>query len=338
MHSIRPFFVVMKGASLDISMGTKHYDLPGMQSPRTQTSRNSLCRLPDELGLQIIMSLNVVDIQLLKRTCRHLMRLCGDYTLDSKYATSDSTGLKDYRRLMTIENMQLSEILRRDKVCSGCKGLRADPKRYHDAWHKAERMIWCSGCRCWHPAFLYSWSERDKPFNTRVCIGRQGRIRLCEHETFSWADMQQTKDGLKCRVHCRRGGHKTAAPALMQGRLQHIKSPSAARWLDMLDPRSYLSSQDELTRGIMWCDDPDCPTSSRGRARHDIFYGKFDDEAPKIWHAPLASDERWSPRDKKPKSRRFDPNPPKVLQRKERNGGGFYLDPRSRQVDQATRR
>jgi hypothetical protein len=381
---------------------------------RPKVALNWLCQLPDEIGLQIIVNLTVVDIQVLKQTCRHLMRLCRDPTLEIKYTLYDSAHLEDYLRLRYAETAQLRQTLRRGHLCDGCKALREDPERDFRAWENAQRMLWCSACRCFHPALLYSYRERSKAPTIRVCIGLQGRVRLCRHKTFSWVDLQrfpmvacahddhlveqpptssmgaysyqapryalqpfakhQDKqhqseieivtrtfvsapgkgesdasatltaavranqmyrcphtaasaksqllklapaefraverlpfwdwpklgytitrktvgavsprmgtETMFCNVDCCNmtassrtlASHGAAAAlelSLISQTTLKVSSPCSPAWLDALDPKSYLSSKDELTRGIMWCDDPDCPTSFRSIGRHNIFY------------------------------------------------------------------
>ncbi|KAK8855316.1 F-box domain cyclin [Apiospora arundinis] len=58
-------------------------------------------------------------------------------------------------------------------------------------------------------------------------------------------------------------------------------SPVDPAWLDALDPQSYLSDNDELTRGLMWCRDPSCGITRLGRARYFLFHQQdwpYDEE------------------------------------------------------------
>ncbi|KAK6834823.1 hypothetical protein PG987_009517 [Apiospora arundinis] len=56
-------------------------------------------------------------------------------------------------------------------------------------------------------------------------------------------------------------------------------------WLVALDPDSYLSDSDELTRGLMWCRDPTCAITKGGRGLCVIF-NQYDLPHPKM---PLSS-------------------------------------------------
>src|SRR5512140_1183769 len=49
----------------------------------------------------------------------------------------------------------------------------------------------CSGCDEDHAAGYFSRTQQYQPAATRLCIGRQGFIRLCEHKTVHWNDVEQ---------------------------------------------------------------------------------------------------------------------------------------------------
>jgi hypothetical protein len=44
----------------------------------------------------------------------------------------------------------------------------------------------CSGCRVDHPVGLFSAAQRRVPSRKRVCIGREGFVRLCDHKVVTW--------------------------------------------------------------------------------------------------------------------------------------------------------
>ncbi|KAK1502735.1 hypothetical protein CABS01_09346 [Colletotrichum abscissum] len=47
-------------------------------------------------------------------------------------------------------------------------------------------------CRRDHPSSLFSAKQRQEEPNKRICIGREGHIRLCEHRTFGWDEFVHT--------------------------------------------------------------------------------------------------------------------------------------------------
>ncbi|KAI1865583.1 hypothetical protein JX265_007906 [Neoarthrinium moseri] len=387
---------------------------------RSEARENHLCRLPDEILLRIMQSLGVVDVEVLKRTCQQFMRLSLDSTLDEKYEEHEEYGgAWDPYRLDLYAAKQLRKALRRDMRCNGCRSLQEDQTRYESALRNAYRMLWCGGCRCWHPAFLYSLVEREKAPKMRACIGLQGHVRLCQHHEVFWDDLGLYASSIPRKISCEYEDHKSDQTAirtnrsysqlmppnvlvkrgyrdihirfdvhvgsasfgsadgkdvssqrdaiasavasqvrrnaifvcphmadresyftkLLPDRLQpqsgpgqslqrksqdfiHISqgverrdlsvaaacnvpgcctahfsvltldaanqsvqeislisttiigghSPCSPGWLDALDPKSYISKKDKLTRGIMWCPDPACATNFRGMSRHDLFY------------------------------------------------------------------
>ncbi|KAK7967227.1 uncharacterized protein PG986_001504 [Apiospora aurea] len=64
--------------------------------------------------------------------------------------------------------------------------LRRDPAAYQRALRRVYQTMLCSGCKAYHPVFLFSPVERQKGPSRRVCIGRQGHIRLCQHKMVEW--------------------------------------------------------------------------------------------------------------------------------------------------------
>lgn len=59
-------------------------------------------------------------------------------------------------------------------------------------YHKTRlrRPLYCSGCARNHPLILFSIHQRSKCDNERLCIGREGYIRLCVHKTIAWSDVE----------------------------------------------------------------------------------------------------------------------------------------------------
>lgn len=75
-------------------------------------------------------------------------------------------------------------------MCDDCAELRRDPPSTNTLSTAIYTPAICSGCKTAHLAFLFSHLERQKR-DQRVCIGRQGHIRLCAHRKISYADVTQ---------------------------------------------------------------------------------------------------------------------------------------------------
>lgn len=94
---------------------------------------------------------------------------------------------------------QLEEIrtrLRRDALCITCQenhrlrpGARFDV--YRGRFSPEDTFLHCSGCQDNHPKSMFSTMHQNMGSQgTRICIGREGHIRLCEHEVITWADVE----------------------------------------------------------------------------------------------------------------------------------------------------
>jgi hypothetical protein len=88
---------------------------------------------------------------------------------------------------------ELQSLLRKDIYCQPC--LRAIAMEDLTAWrdyHKVRLQLplYCSGCAMNHPTILFSICQRSKDDDQRICIGREGYVRICPHKTFSWSDVE----------------------------------------------------------------------------------------------------------------------------------------------------
>ncbi|KAM7212141.1 hypothetical protein V8F06_012466 [Rhypophila decipiens] len=87
----------------------------------------------------------------------------------------------------------LLQLLARDrgKRCDSCHDYQQSG-RAEEILSRFSRRVWCSGCKEEHALILFSATQRCMPEHTRICIGREGRIRLCSHEAVSWEDIHRT--------------------------------------------------------------------------------------------------------------------------------------------------
>ncbi|KAK8058521.1 hypothetical protein PG994_008969 [Apiospora phragmitis] len=210
-----------------------------------EASQNFFLKLPDEIILRILHIIpDKISILVLRQTCRQFKRLCEDATLKYKLPILLSTApfiasfhqcgiwplkdeickpdptekvfwLPDFANEKALEYCQL---LWRDQMCSDCADLRQDPAVHERAVHRIYESMVCSGCKAYHPAFLFSRIERQKIPSRRVCIGRQGYISLCQHKAINWQRLErrgsstrcEAKHALECQT-CRRAGTNVIA-------------------------------------------------------------------------------------------------------------------------------
>jgi hypothetical protein len=87
---------------------------------------------------------------------------------------------------------QLRSLLARDisRYCNDCRAAR-----HSRSWQKrADRLttetLHCSGCRIDHPRAVFSACQRQSPHSaSRVCIGHEGFVRVCQHRVIIWDEI-----------------------------------------------------------------------------------------------------------------------------------------------------
>ncbi|PVI08513.1 hypothetical protein DM02DRAFT_722736 [Periconia macrospinosa] len=143
---------------------------------------------------------------------------------------------------------QLRRLLQRDGRCDNCKAWNDDYQRHTFDYCKFEAPIIvntpckprlkCYGCYDQHDIYEFSLEEKMAKKHTRVCLGRQGTVQLCEHVQIPWAriethiktfwyqehhsDWQTWLDEFK--IECKHSSHDTRctpseAPTWPQARL-----------------------------------------------------------------------------------------------------------------------
>jgi hypothetical protein len=98
-------------------------------------------------------------------------------------------------------------ILQNDLLCEPCRQFRKCGDRDLVLASFQEQM-YCSGCRSHHPRIFFSEAQRAIEKDERVCIGREGHIRLCQHLVLTWSTIEKARQKntsvLRCtdRSHC----------------------------------------------------------------------------------------------------------------------------------------
>ncbi|KAK1835462.1 hypothetical protein QBC39DRAFT_299128 [Podospora conica] len=159
-----------------------------------------LCRLPEDLLIAIMLACDdPVPLLVLRRSSRLFLRLFESPAFRQYWASSPPSGPialpalpwtpPRHELLGTAQAAVLRQLLHRDApnnphLCDTCRfrQRRADwPARVA---HITKRRLFCSECSTTHPASCFSATQRRAP--VRVCIGRQGHVRLCQHVALSW--------------------------------------------------------------------------------------------------------------------------------------------------------
>lgn len=185
---------------------------------RHNTRHARLPGLPDEVLLQIMLLLSPSALYMLRitsRTFNHLFEVEVFDGLKESYEIRwpfSPFGSSLRPHLLQPEEMnKVREILRRTIYCEGCLYFRnLTEERRKTRERLLEEFISCSGCKTFHSAGYFSYQQRLQPDESRICIGRQGYIRLCEHKNISWSDLEgmhkRSKDHFE--IVCRDPAHE----------------------------------------------------------------------------------------------------------------------------------
>ena len=73
--------------------------------------------------------------------------------------------------------------LGRHGLCRGCVDFRTSGG-FAGVRNWFSAKVYCSGCRAEHDAIYFSAEQRVT--RERVCIGREGRLLLCDHTWMNW--------------------------------------------------------------------------------------------------------------------------------------------------------
>ncbi|KAK3936576.1 hypothetical protein QBC46DRAFT_394732 [Diplogelasinospora grovesii] len=155
-------------------------------------TRSPLCSLPDDILLRVMSQADDVSLFCLRRTSRIFLRLFGDRRFRRVHDESYFTWPWPARARWTRERVaahvkpHLRPLLQRDLYCETCRNFGPEAKR-----RLRTELIYCSGCDTKHPAGLFSYDQRHGPPNTRICIGREGHVRICDHLVLTCADVER---------------------------------------------------------------------------------------------------------------------------------------------------
>lgn len=161
-----------------------------------------LCQLSDDILLQILWHLDddPASVECLRRVSRRFpplvaasVRLSPSY-LRSPRASPNLDGPFPWPRLWDMgrggaplgpSGCELERRLDRDRYCAGCLSARGAPD-WLERVKRLRKYYKCDGCNVYHPACLFFPSKRQPrgpSFDYGQCIGIQGWIRICSHET-----------------------------------------------------------------------------------------------------------------------------------------------------------
>lgn len=169
-----------------------------------------LLEFPTELLLEIMSYLPGSSLQLLRSTCSLF------FYLSQRSQFSHSQGPRsrisplfiateitkppvvDISKLNKGEREEMRELLQSDLYCNSCYHQRQNITKW--TWRTSNLLLtslYCSGCKITHTRILFSQKQRKATDQERICIGREGSIRLCENVSLTWNNLEDMKH--KCR-------------------------------------------------------------------------------------------------------------------------------------------
>ncbi|KAF4915170.1 hypothetical protein CGCF415_v001852 [Colletotrichum fructicola] len=150
-------------------------------------TKSPLCGLPDHILVNIMQQTDLTTACQLRRASRTFMRIFSSRLFSKWHKNGDGYGFlwkSPFQAKGWVKALSFAVPQTRG-FCRGCKTNRTPRSWLSDC---ARAFLYCSGCDRLHPTSVFSIAERQKRSHSRVCIGREGHIRLCEHKTFTWDD------------------------------------------------------------------------------------------------------------------------------------------------------
>ena len=153
-----------------------------------------LCRLPDELLLEIMAHADELGFHCLRQTSRVFLRLSSSRDVTSMDQSSlwyqFPWPLDKEPWPHSLRQPQLATLLRKDRYCSRCLDVRKLGSEHEKARALVDEQLYCATCKIPRPAALFSTSERRSEASDRACIEHQGHIRPCQHVVIRWSDIE----------------------------------------------------------------------------------------------------------------------------------------------------
>ncbi|KAL2110371.1 hypothetical protein VUR80DRAFT_1255 [Thermomyces stellatus] len=163
--------------------------------PTDRPRRSPLSELPEELLLHIMQNLDPPSLLCLRRTSWKFMRLFGDSSFREFHGHAADGGWQpeNVKAIQTNKALRIfRELIGRDRLCEDCLSVREGPdSKMSEYLGWSERPLHCSQCKVDHPSCAFSKKQRSLPASRRTCIAREGRVRLCRHKSFTWAELER---------------------------------------------------------------------------------------------------------------------------------------------------
>lgn len=243
-----------------------------------------LNELPEELLLHVMHHLDAPALLCLRRTSKKFMRLFSDKGFQGYHGQKSTERLQSENTKAMKTNKELRafrELLGRDRLCDDCLIARQGPDSKMDEYlNGAEFPLHCSRCKVDHPSLCFSKKQRDLPPNRRICIAREGFVRLCRHKSLTWSDLEShvlntiapARRG--CTIFsCEKKHLRVEVRFAFYGRSYRLALARGDRWMQDTSKFEYdWDEDDKMPMGEKdWCPDRDytwlCAETEDGKRR-----------------------------------------------------------------------
>ncbi len=137
------------------------------------------CRASTRSPWNVCAAAGRVFLRLFPAACHSVQDFNTDHAERFPWPTSQ-------QKLQAEEKQDFLSLIARDQYCHDCLAARQSPDWQDRLRALTRSYLHCSGCQADHPACLFSAKQRRAPPSTRVCIGHEGWLRACEHQTANW--------------------------------------------------------------------------------------------------------------------------------------------------------
>ncbi|KAK3345850.1 hypothetical protein B0T25DRAFT_265026 [Lasiosphaeria hispida] len=168
-----------------------------LRNQRANVDNCWLYQLPTEILLEIRNQTDAATKAVMRSVCSLFLRLIEDLECSKNHWGLPACDHNPETRLSKRQAEEARAILKRYMRgrCNECRTYRISG-RYDKTIRQFRKREWCSGCRGNHPLFLFSPHQRALPPSERLCIGREGRLRLCDDQYVTWSGAIRTDSGL----------------------------------------------------------------------------------------------------------------------------------------------
>ncbi|CAI4212331.1 unnamed protein product [Parascedosporium putredinis] len=166
-------------------------------------TRSALCRLPDEVLLDIMENLDLTSLMCLRQTSRVFLILFSSPAFKKYHPLGGQRPLELDPALhpLPAQCERFRSLIDKDKFCPECLSARVQGDRNAKLRTLMTRPLHCDTCDVKRPALFFSASQRFSQYaigkkKKRACLIHEGYMRICQHRVLRWAEVREWIDAL----------------------------------------------------------------------------------------------------------------------------------------------